>query len=199
MNTLQQEINDFHEEVKLIVEKILKYYDKEKSQKIYEHIKKPAKMLLQKCSYKSNSDTSRLCSLAYWLYIFSNKDLALEICELSHKVKFDFEYGDTGIQNIYGLEVRIARESLGENRRNNIAPEFLDYFFSKRVKKQIRYPQILREEEITTCSSQILDTILFYALCNMIGKGETGLYPELNENWEVIEQTIKEYIDCLQK
>lgn len=57
----------------------------------------------------------------------------------------------------------------------------------------------MREEEIAICSSRILDTILFYALCNMIGKGETGLYPELNENWEVIDQTIKEYIDCLQK
>lgn len=199
MDKLQQEINDFHEAVKLIVEKILKYYEKEKNQKIYEYIKKPAKGLLQKCSYKSSFDTSSLCSLAYWLYIYDNKELALEICELSHKVNFDFEYGDMGIQNIYGLEIRIAREHLEEDRRKNFTSDFLNYSFSKRVKKQVRYPQILREEDIATCNNSTLEAVLFFALCNMIGKGETGLYPELNENWEEIELAIQEYIACLQK
>lgn len=28
----------------------------------------------------------------------------------------------------------------------------------------------------------------------MIGKGETGLYNELNKNWDKIEKTILEYI-----
>ena len=31
----------------------------------------------------------------------------------------------------------------------------------------------------------------------MIGKGETGLYSELNENWGEIEETIIFYIDYL--
>jgi len=31
----------------------------------------------------------------------------------------------------------------------------------------------------------------------MIGKGETRLYTELNENWDTIEKTITEYIDLL--
>ncbi len=69
----------------------------------------------------------------------------------------------------------------------------------KRVKKQVRYPQILREEDIATCNNSTLEAVLFFALCNMIGKGETGLYPELNENWEEIELAIQEYIACLQK
>lgn len=35
------------------------------------------------------------------------------------------------------------------------------------------------------------------ALYCMIGIGETGLYHELNENWNEIEQAIVDYIDCL--
>lgn len=31
----------------------------------------------------------------------------------------------------------------------------------------------------------------------MIGKGETGLYTELNRNWTKIEETICMYIDYL--
>jgi len=33
----------------------------------------------------------------------------------------------------------------------------------------------------------------------MIGKGETGLYAELNENWAKIEETIIEYINLLKQ
>lgn len=66
----------------------------------------------QKCSYKSTSDTDCLCSLAYWLYIYGDKELALKICEIAHGVEFSFEFRDwnSGIQNIYGLEIRIARD-----------------------------------------------------------------------------------------
>ena len=42
----------------------------------------------QKCSYKSTSDTDCLCSLAYWLYIYGDKELALKICEIAHGVSF---------------------------------------------------------------------------------------------------------------
>ncbi|WP_304429167.1 hypothetical protein, partial [uncultured Acetatifactor sp.] len=52
----------------------------------------------------------------------------------------DFWGWNSGIQNIYGLEIRIARELLGENRRNNIPLNLLEYCFSKKVKKELRYP-----------------------------------------------------------
>lgn len=118
--------------------KILEYYHHQKSPKIYEHIIKPAKKLLQKCSYKSIADTNHLCALAYWLYIYDNKEIALEICELCHTVNFDFKYREIGMQNIYGLEI-----ALQEN------------FWMK-------------IEKIVSSS--------------MIGKGEIGIYPELNEH-----------------
>ena len=189
----------FHEKLEPALEKILEQYNKKNTQKIYNAIIRPCKRLIQKCSYKSSSDMDCLCSLAYWLYIFGDKELALMICEITHGVEFSFEFGcwNIGIQNIYGLEIRIARELLGENRRNNIPPNLLEYCFSKRVKKELSYPKLLREDKITDCSSRFLNTELLLALYNMIGLGETGLYSELNNNWEKIEETINIYIDCL--
>lgn len=205
MNRLQQEIRDFHDKLKLILQTVLDQYSLQYGQKmasgIYHNIVIPCKRLIQKCSFKSVSDTSCLCSVAYWLYIYGSKELALKICEIAHEAdfSFEFEYWNSGIQNIYGLEIRIARELSGEDRRNNFPPNLLEYYFSKIVRKRLRYPQILREREIADCDSRCLNVELLAAIYDMIGKGETGLYTELNENWDEIELAIKEYIDCLKE
>ena len=201
MNKIQQEIKLFHDKLEPILEKVLEQYHKKNTEKIYNTITKPCKKLIQKCSYKSISDTSCLCSLAYWLYIYGDKELALEICEIAHEVEFSFEFMDwnSGIQNIYGLEIRIARELLGENRRNHIPLNVLEYCFSKKAKKALRYPQVLREDQIADCSSRFLDMELLLALYNMIGLGETGLFTEINSNWEKIEEAINIYIECLKE
>ena len=201
MNKIQQEIKLVHDKLEPILEKVLEQYHKKNTEKIYNTITKPCKKLIQKCSYKSISDTSCLCSLAYWLYIYGDKELALEICEIAHEVEFSFEFMDwnSGIQNIYGLEIRIARELLGENRRNHIPLDVLEYCFSKKVKKALRYPQVLREDQIADCSSRFLDMELLLALYNMIGLGETGLFTEINSNWEKIEEAINIYIECLKE
>ena len=146
MNQLQQEIKDFHDKLKPTLQAVLDQYDQKVAPGIYQNIIKPCRSLVQKCSFKSVSDTSCLCALAYWLYIYGNKALALKLCEIVHGVDFSFEYEywHNGIQNIYGLEIRIARELLGEDRRDNIPPDLLEYYFSKSVKKSLRYPQILR-------------------------------------------------------
>ena len=75
----------------------------------------------------------------------------------------------------------------------------MEYCFSKKVKKELRWPQILREDEIVRCSGGFLETELLLALYNMIGLGETGLYTELNRNWEKMEETISIYIDWLKE
>ena len=201
MNQLQQEIKYFHERLKPTLQVVLGQYGQETAPGIYRNIIKPCKRLVQKCSFKSVSDTSCLCSLAYWLYIYGNKALALKLCEIAHGAdfSFEFEYWNNGIQNIYGLEIRIARELLSENRKDNFPPNLLEYYFSKRVRKRLKYPQVLREKEIVDCSSRLLNGELLNAIYDMIGKGETGLYTELNENWDEIEQAIKEYIDCLKE
>ena len=70
MNKLQQEINSFHNKLVPILENF------------------------------GTSDTDCLCSLAYWLYIYGDKELALKICEIAHGVEFSFEFRDwnSGIQ-----------------------------------------------------------------------------------------------------
>jgi hypothetical protein len=189
-------IKDFHEHLKPTLKKILELNSEKTAHVIYNNVIKPCKKLIQKCSFKSCYDTSRLCALAYWLYIYEYKQLALEICELTHSVDFIFEYWSDDNTNICGLEIRIARELLGENRKNNIPLAYLDHYFSKRVTKSLRYPQILREEEVYNCDSKQLELVLLHALYGLIGKGETGLYNELNEHWEKVEETIIEYIEC---
>ena len=197
MNKLQQEIKDFHELIKPTLYKVLEQCNNEAASGIYNNVINPCKRLIQKCSFKSSDDTGRLCALTYWLYIYEYKQLALEICELTRNVNFDIEYGIGDISNIYGLEIRIARELLGENRKDIIPYAPLDYFLSKRVKKELRYPQILREEELTDCNDRVFELHLLSALYDMIGKVETGLYSELNENRNEIEQAIIEYIGFL--
>lgn len=199
MNKLQQEIKSFHENIKPTLEKVLEQYEQRTPQNIYNNIIKPCKRLIQKCSFKSVSDIMRLCSLVYWLYIYDHKELALEICEYTHGVDFEIEYQMMciGYPDIYGLEIRLARELLGENRKGNIPSKLLDYYLLKRVKKHIRFPQILGEEEITASRSPFPNIELLHALYNMIGKGETGLYIDLNKNWDKIENTIIEYINYL--
>lgn len=198
MSGLRQEIQAFHEGLKPTLRKVLSHYGQKTPQNIYHTIIIPCKKLMQKCSFKSLLDAGTLCSLAYWLYIDGQKALALEICEHTHGVDFVYEpFWSCGYPAICGLEIRIARELLHENRRNQIPAKLLEYYFSKSVQKQLRYPHILGEEEIKSCSGRLLTVELLESLYNMIGKGETGLYPELNKNWMKIEETICFYLDYL--
>ena len=66
----------------------------------------------------------------------------------------------------------------------------LRWRFVKKVKKELRYPQVLREDKIADCSSRFLNAEMLLALYNMIGLGETGLFTEINRNWEKIEESI---------
>ncbi len=197
MNKLQQEIKDFHEKLSPALTKVLALYKQGDTRQINREFIKSCKKLLQKCSFKSLMDVSELCSVAYWLYIYGHKELALEICELTHGVDFAYEYSWPGFPELYGLEIRIAREILGEERKGNIPPNLVGYYLSKGVRKKLRYPQILREEITAAHNEGLLRVELIYALYDMIGKGETGLYTELNRNWTKIEETICMYIDYL--
>lgn len=199
MDKLQQQIKEFHEMMIPTLKKVLEEYDKNPTPKMYNTVVKPCRQLIQKCSCTSGSDMRSLSSLAYWLYILGYKALALDICEIAHNTDFTAVYEVDGFADMYGLEIRIARELLGENRRHNIPPILLDYYFSKKVKKELAYPKILREDEITAYNDRVMEIELLYALYNMIGKGETGLYKHLHENWDEIERAIVEYIKYLKE
>ena len=237
MNQTQQEIRTFHERITPLLQTVFAQYGPRNTPKIYRSILRPCRRLLQKCSCKSVADMSRYCTLAYWLYIHGNKPAALTLCEAVHGVEFPFEFGywQGGIQNIYGLEIRIARELFGEDRRKILPSALLDYLCSKSVKKAIRCPQVLPEwvspeqilyeqkpqeqkpqeqvppeqviseqmvpgqrmpvqwvpeQERSSSDGPLREAEMLRVLRSLIGHGETGLFPELNRNWEKIEQMI---------
>lgn len=203
MDKLQQQIKEFHKMIIPTLKKVLEEFGENTTPKKYNTVVKPSKQLIQKCSCTSASDIRNLRDLTYWLYIFGYKILALEICEFTLNADFSLEYlvgyEVNGFADMYGLEIRIARELFGESRRRNIPSGLLDYYFSKQVKRELEFPKILREDEIAAYSSRFLETELLYALYNMIGKGETGLYKHLNDNSNKIEEAIEEYINVLKE
>ena len=229
MNQTQQEIFAFHEQITPLLRAVFAQYGPRNTPKIYRTILQPCRRLLQKCSCKSVADMSRYCTLAYWLYLHGNKQAALALCEAVHGVDLPFEFGywQGGIQNIYGLEIRIARELFGEDRRKILPPALLDYFCSKSVKKAMRYPQVisgqgkaewvppeqvmlkqappeqmipeqmLPEQEHSACASPLREEEMLRVLFRLIGHGETGLFPELDRHRAQIEQTVCLYAELL--
>lgn len=220
MNQTQQEIFAFHKRIVPLLRKVFAQYGPRNTPKIYRTILQPCRRLLQKCSCKSTMDMSRYCTLAYWLYICGNKPMALALCEAVHGVDFPFEFGywQGGIQNIYGLEIRIARELFGEDRRKILPPALLDYFCSKSAKKATRYPQVLSEQTmlwhaapeqasaagdspsagdrpstgncLSTADCPLREAEMLRVLFRLIGHGETGFFLELDRHRKEIEQTI---------
>lgn len=216
MNQTQQEIFAFHKRITPLLQAVFAQYGPRNTPKIYRTVLQPCRRLLQKCSCKSVMDTSRYCTLAYWLYIFGNRQAALALCEAVHGVEFPFEFGhwQGGIQNIYGLEIRIARELFGEDRRKILPPALLDCFCSKSVKKAMRWPQVMPDQttpeqtaperaqaagaSLSACGDPLHEAEMLRVLRSLIGHGETGLFPELERHREEIEQTIRLCLERLQ-
>lgn len=192
MNQTQQGILAFHERITPLLQAVFAQYGPRNTPKVYRTILQPCRRLLQKCSCKSAMDMSRYCTLAYWLYIYSNKPAALALCEAVHDMEFPFEFGywQGGIQNIYGLEIRIARELLGEDRRGIVPPALLDYFCSKSVKKAMRYPQVMPAQDLPSPDHPLYEVEMLRVLYRLIGHGETGLFTDLERHREEVEQTI---------
>ncbi|MCI8789474.1 MAG: hypothetical protein HFH92_10255 [Lachnospiraceae bacterium] len=142
---LQQQIKEFHKMLIPALKKVLEEYDKNPTHKKYNTVVKPSRQLIQKCSCKSPSNIRSLRDLTYWLYIFGDRNLALELCELALTADFSLEYEVDAFADMYGFEIRIARELFGESRRRNIPSHLLDYYFSKQVKRELKFPDILRK------------------------------------------------------
>lgn len=201
MNQVQQQIQQFHESLKPVLGLILEQYQGRQSPGVFRLIVQPCRRLLQKCSCKSTMDTSRLCQLAYWLAIDGQKELALQLCEAARAADFSFEFElwPHGIQAIYGLEIRLARELLGQNWQDKVPQQVLLYFFSKQARKRARYPQILQQQQIAQAQGNALQVVLLSALYDLIGLGETGLYPQIEQHRQQIEQATQTYMAWLKE
>ena len=70
------------------------------------------KKLNKSCSFTKNSDMATLCELAYWLYVFNDKENALKVCEYTNiniPITINYNIWDF-ILFIWGLEAHIYDE-----------------------------------------------------------------------------------------
>lgn len=199
MNQVQKEIQETHESLKPALQRVLECYQGQRSPGIYRLIRRPCQRLLQKCSCKSFSDAGRLCELAYWLAIDGEDELALGLCQAIHKRESSFapEPWSYGLQPVFGLEIRLARQILGRDLRKELP--IREFYFSKQAKRRARYPQVLQEEAIAQAQGGALQAELFGALYDLIGLGETGLYTQLNQHQDSVEEAVQAYLAWLKQ
>lgn len=174
--------------------------------------------LAKKCSFKSGSDSENLCHLAYWLYVYDEKALAMDCIALTHDIPFNANYGVwTFFHHMWGLEMRLLREQGKNDEAEKIAetinahlltpgkidtPERMPAKEEKR-RSRLTYEDTIRKEDI---AGHLQENNLtranawrFVALITMIGNTETGFFPQLNEHKTQIEEKIAEYISELSK
>jgi hypothetical protein len=169
------------------------------------------KKLMKKCSFKSGSDVENLCRLTYWLYIYGHNDKVVEICKMTHDVEFNGNYRIWDfIYPMWGLEARILPdetrglidlmdEQLKLPDDMSSASEMLKEEQERR--SRFVYPEIAYHDEIHDSLSEGdaagANEWRLLALFDLIGKTETGLYPNLNKCKPEIEMEIKNYISEL--
>jgi hypothetical protein len=174
--------------------------------------------LSKKCSFKSGADTESLCHLAYWLYIYGEKEFAVRCIKLTYDVPFDMNYRVWDfIHAMWGLGMRLLREQGKEAKAQKIADTMNAHFLipnniftseSMPAREERRRSRFTYED--ATCKDKIslylesgkqndANQWRFVALLGMIGNTETGFYPLLNESKQQIEEKIAEYIEELRK
>jgi hypothetical protein len=174
--------------------------------------------LYKQCSFKNPADCESLCHLVYWLYIYGEKELAMECIALTHNVPFDINHSIwTFIHLIWGLEMRMLREQGKEHEALEIADMINAHLLTpnkfnaaaempsieERRRSKLTYEDTIRKTNVERhlLGNDVFgaNTWRFVALIGMIGNTETGFYPHLNDSRELIEEKIAEYITELSK
>lgn len=176
------------------------------------------KKMIKKCSFKSGADIQNLSHLAYWLYVYGEPQLSLNCISVTHDVVFEQNYNVWDfIHAMWGLEIRLLKEQNKLDEAQKIIEIINNHFLTptkidtpedtktREAKRRERftYESVIRKENI---ERDLQDKDIksanewrFIALLGMIGNTETGLYPNLNERKDEIEQKITEYITELTK
>ena len=175
--------------------------------------------LSKKCSFKSGKDIENLCHLAYWLYVYDEKELAMNCIALTQDIPFDMNYNVwTFIHAMWGLKMRLLREQGQADDAQKIAETMNSHFltpdkvfntvekvqqFEEKRRTRFTYESTIREQDIERDLKEnnlnFANERRFVALFGMIGNIETGFYPFLNEGKARIEEKITEYISELSK
>ena len=168
--------------------------------------------LIKKLSFSSGSDAENLCHLAYWLYVLEQTESAERCIGLTHDLVFDQNYNVWAfIHQMWGLEIRILREKEENEKAVTIAQTISEHYkiphqSSKETQEHCDKREAARKESFTFADTSKQEKVnnasdsrrandwRFIALLGLIGHTETCLYPHLNKDREIIEQTIYEYI-----
>lgn len=173
--------------------------------------------LLKKISFSSGADIEVLCRLAYWLYIYDYAELSIKCIDLTSSLQFKQNYNVWSfIHFMWGLKIRILRSRGQETEVEHIASIIDAHFtsptkllakdcdiqkFEARRRSRFTYDFINNkdkiDEELAGGNFHTANEWRMNALLSLIGDTETGLYPELNKNKSIIENTILEYMDAL--
>lgn len=183
----------------------------------YKCVQSLCEKLIKKCSFKSSACTSQLCELGYWLYVLGEDELVFRVAEVTHKLTFDCNFNVwSPIFKLWGLEMRLLRER-GDTARIEELKSII--YEAHLVPPPVANGPISREQMIESEKQRVLRFSVedcawvkqieaaatpkrkadckLYALFSLIGLGETGFYPHLNEEKERVEQIIGEYINDL--
>lgn len=195
----------------MLFEKIMKVHDEK-------HITRLCKKLSKSCSFTKNSDVTSLCELAYWLYVFNDKENALRACECTNidiptKINYNvwdfilwiwgleaYIYGEYGRTDDKNIRISQMKKVWSTPNRSDKTEEEMWKSYQKIANRQTfqglcNMEKIAEEADIENKKSE--NTYRFSALYNMIGYGVTGFYPALEENKDELERKIEEYIMCL--
>ena len=175
--------------------------------------------LIKHCSFDSGKDAEKLCTLAYWLFVAGDDKCVLMIAQYTHSAKFSgkafFNVWDY-ILYIWGLEIYLYTKSGELEAASCRISEFdkvlktplpgnypsyeLQLIYEQERRERIKYPDILnfhkiQKAELTLSKCQYK----LQALYKMVGYTYTGLFPNLTEKQNKIEQYIHEYVTDLRK
>lgn len=176
------------------------------------------KKLSKSCSFTKNSDVTSLCELAYWLYVSSDKENALRVCECTNidiPAKINYNVWDF-ILFIWGLEAYIyAKKGRTDDKNFRIAQMKKVWSTPKNKddteEKAWKFCQKIMSRETfeTACNIEKIEQAVaegdmkggneyrFIALYHMIGYGVTGFCPNLEKSKDELDRKINEYIMCL--
>ena len=178
------------------------------------------KKLSKSCSFTKNSDVTSLCELVYRLYVSSDKENALKVCECTNidiPTKINYNVWDF-ILFIWGLEAHIYDEygrmddknfrisqikKVRSTPKNKDETEESAWKFSQKIMNRVSFESACMIKNIEQDS--VKDDIKkgnkyrLLALYNMIGYGVTGFYPDLEKNKDKLNSKINEYIMCLRE
>lgn len=178
------------------------------------------KKLTKKSALTSGATATTLAELAYWLFVYGYENEALLVCGFSHiddppPFKVNYNVWDY-ILWVWGLEAYIYRRR-NEDKKCADLIAAMERVWSipcgiydtvekktaqlRQIQSGLTFEDAISKDKIERAladgSKSEADAYRFVSLFKMIGYGVTGLYPQLEEHKEELEEKIRDYIQLI--